>query len=112
MRIKKELFFLAVTIASAAVAIFTGMALTGGFVLTMVLFLAGCGVGSGVTGIALAMRRELERQPTRTPRSKATPAGPLPHAGSARRRYRRVPPRRRDRRAVTHGRTRSCRGAR
>ncbi len=73
MRIKKELFFLAVTIASAAVAIFTGMALTGGFVLTMVLFLAGCGVGSGVTGIALAMRRELERQPTRTPRSKATP---------------------------------------
>lgn len=92
MRIKKEMFFLAVTIASAAVAIFTGRALTGGFVLTMVLFLAGCGVGSGVTGIALAMRRELERAPTRTPRAKATPR-------------RATAPRRQRQKAVSHGRT-------
>ena len=73
MRIKKEMLFLAVAVASAAVAIFAGMALAGGFVLTTVLFLAGCGVGSGVTGIALAMRRELDRPGARAPRSKSTP---------------------------------------
>jgi len=98
MRIKKELFFLAITIASAAVAIFTGMALKGGFVLTMVLFLAGCGVGSGVTGVALAMRRELERQPTRTPRSRATPRGS-------------TAPRRQRQKAVAPGRTAAARSA-
>jgi cold shock CspA family protein len=90
MRLKKEQVYLILLIVSMVVAFAVGygVVVTAGLVSAGLVFLAGCGVGAGVVGIGIAMRKELARQDeTRTtiPARAMRQRSPRPPRGGGRR---------------------------